>query len=66
MKFDPVKVVHVYYQPKEDKVFVGRLAIDNRRVLFEYDASFVETGLNLSPFKLPLKHGVIAGTDFYF
>ena len=66
MKFDPVKVVHVYYQPMNDKIFVGRLALNNRRIFFEYDAHFIKTGLNLSPFKLPLKPGVIAGDDFTF
>ena len=66
MKFDPVKVVHVYYKPMGDKIFVGRLALNNRKLFFEYDASFIETGLNLSPFKLPLKSGVIAGNDFTF
>jgi serine/threonine-protein kinase HipA len=66
MKFDPIKVVHVYYKPKHEKFFVGRLAINNRKIFFEYDSSFIETGLNLSPFKLPLKSGVIAGDDFTF
>lgn len=33
---------------------------------FEYDTSFIEIGLNLSPFKLPLKSGVIAGYEFTF
>ncbi len=66
MKFDPVKVVHVYYKPMDDKIFVGRLALNNRKLFFEYDASFIETGLNLSPFKLPLKPGVIVADDFTF
>jgi serine/threonine-protein kinase HipA len=66
MKFDPVKVVHVYYKPMDDKIFVGRLARSNRKLFFEYNASFIETGINLSPFKLPLKSGVIAGDDFTF
>ncbi len=66
MKFDHAKVVHVYYKPLEDKIFVGRLAINNRKIFFEYDASFLEKGLNLSPFKLPLKSGVIAGNDYTF
>lgn len=66
MKFDSVKVIYVYYKPLDDKIFVGRLALNNRKLFFEYDASFIETGLNLSPFKLPLKSGVIAGDDFTF
>ncbi len=66
MKFDPVKVVYVYYKPTSDEIFVGRLALNNRKVFFEYDPGFIETGLNLSPFKLPLKSGVIAEADFTF
>ena len=50
----------------DDKILVGRLALNNRKLFFEYDASFIATGLNLSPFKLPLKSGVIAGDYFTF
>jgi len=66
MKFNPVKVIHVYYKPKDEKIFVGRLAINDRKIFFEYESSFIETGLNLSPFKLPLKPGVIKGENFVF
>lgn len=66
MKFDPVKTIRVYYKPKEEKIFVGRLALHNRQILFEYDAAFIKTKLNLSPFKLPLIPGVIASKDFVF
>ena len=66
MRFNPVKVVHIYYKPMDNKIFVGRLALNNRKLFFEYDPGFIETGLNVSPFKLPLKSGVIAGVDFAF
>ncbi|MEC8306580.1 MAG: type II toxin-antitoxin system HipA family toxin [Chlamydiota bacterium] len=66
MTSNPVKVVCVYYKPMEEKMLVGRLAMNNQRVFFEYDAAFIKTGLSLSPFKLPLKSGVIAGGDFAF
>ena len=66
MKFDPVKLAHVFYKPMDDKIFVGKLALINRKLFFEYDANFLKTGLDLSPFKLPLKAGVIAGNDFTF
>ncbi len=32
MKFERVKVVHVYYQPMQEKLFVGRLALSNRKI----------------------------------
>ena len=37
---------------------VGRLAIKNRHIYFEYEAHFIESDLNISPFKLPLQSGV--------
>ena len=66
MKFDPVKVVYVYYVPQDDKILVGRLALISRKIFFEYDPAFIKRGLNLSPFKLPLKPGVIPSNDFTF
>lgn len=66
MKFKPVKVVHVYYKPMDEKILVGRLTLQNRKISFEYDSGFIETGLHLSPFKLPLKSGVVVSNDFTF
>lgn len=37
---------------------VGRLAIRDRQIYFEYDQAFVENGLEISPLRLPLKSGV--------
>ena len=45
---------------------MGRLLLKNRQIFFEYDADFIKTGLELSPFKLPLKAGVIASNDRTF
>jgi serine/threonine-protein kinase HipA len=59
-------VVRVYYMKGFNKIFVGRLASENRQILFEYDQSFLKTGLSLSPFKLPLKAGVLACDDQVF
>lgn len=38
---------------------VGRLAMQDRRILFEYDADFLATGLQLSPFELPTRPGTV-------
>jgi len=38
---------------------VGRLAIRNNIIYFEYDEDFVKSGLEISPFQLPLKRGVL-------
>jgi serine/threonine-protein kinase HipA len=38
---------------------VGRLATQGRRILFEYDPTFIASGLQISPFQLPLRSGVM-------
>ncbi|MCE3254895.1 MAG: type toxin-antitoxin system HipA family toxin [Rickettsiaceae bacterium] len=37
---------------------VGRLAIRDRKIYFEYHSSFIEKNLDISPLHLPLKSGV--------
>jgi len=39
---------------------IGRLAINNRQIYFQYHDSFIEQNLNISPFHLPLKSGVFS------
>jgi len=50
----------------DDTTIVGTLAEQDRRIYFEYDSAFLDTGLNLSPFKLPLRPGLIEHTDHSF
>ncbi|MVZ61222.1 type II toxin-antitoxin system HipA family toxin [Sphingobacterium humi] len=38
---------------------VGRLAIRDRVIYFEYDPEFLQKGLEISPFRLPLQTGII-------
>jgi serine/threonine-protein kinase HipA len=42
---------------------VGTLAIKDRKIYFEYDKDFLKTGLEISPYKLPLKEGLQVCTD---
>lgn len=49
-----------------DSVPVGTLAEDRGRVYFEYDADFLATGLNLSPFRLPFEPGLFEHSDRQF
>ena len=49
-----------------DVLPVGTLAEQDRRLYFEYAGSFVETALELSPFELPLRAGLIEHTDRAF
>ncbi|RKZ13018.1 type II toxin-antitoxin system HipA family toxin, partial [bacterium] len=37
---------------------VGRLAMRNRTIYFEYDRNLIDRGLEISPLRLPLKPGV--------
>lgn len=66
MKFNSVNLVHVFYEGGRDRLLVGRLALKDRQFYFEYDAAFIKKGLWLSPFKLPLKAGLIASDDRVF
>lgn len=63
MTFLKQNLVYVYYQPASDKILMGRLLLKDRKIFFEYDTNFIKTGLKLSPFKLPLKTGVIISSD---
>ncbi len=47
--------VNVRYRHKGKLVPVGELRFENRLITFRYDPSFLLLGLELSPFKLPLK-----------
>ena len=59
-------LVYVYYHCSGTKQLMGRLLLKNRQIFFEYDAAFIRTGLELSPFKLPLKAGIIESNDRTF
>lgn len=54
----PVPLLTVWYEGAE-RLRVGRLASRERRILFEYDPAFIASGIEISPFELPLKSGVI-------
>lgn len=58
MSFQMISVIHVYYIRGSEKLAMGRLALKNRKIFFEYNTEFLKTGLELSPLKLPLKSGV--------
>lgn len=66
MSISNQKLVYVYYQGSSHKLLVGRLLLKNRQLFFEYDADFIKMGFELSPFKLPLKAGVVESSDHTF
>ncbi len=57
MKHARVTLLNVWHEGSKRRK-VGRLAIRERRILFEYAPEFVLSGMELSPFELPLKSGV--------
>jgi serine/threonine-protein kinase HipA len=55
-----VKEVKVGLNFGDQVIPIGRLAISNRQIYFQYHDSFIEQNLNISPFHLPLKSGVFS------
>lgn len=66
MSFQQTTVINVKYCRGNDIIPMGRLLLKERRIFFEYSKNFLESGLELSPFKLPLKPGVVACEDYIF
>jgi serine/threonine-protein kinase HipA len=58
MAYSPIELLTVYLDARNQCRKVGRLAFKDRRLLFEYDASFIASGIEISPVKLPLGPGV--------
>ena len=58
--------LRVFLQFTDKRIFVGRLALSNRRIFFEYDADFLTTGLSISPFELALSVCVKSCVDPMF
>jgi serine/threonine-protein kinase HipA len=59
-------VITVFYNGLQEKLKVGRLAYKEHKIFFEYSSEFLKTGLELSPYKLPLQPGVFKCTDDIF
>jgi serine/threonine-protein kinase HipA len=66
MTYSPVTLLTVYLDTGEKSHTVGRLAFKDRQILFEYDVAFIASGVQLSPFMLPLKPGVFTNADRIF
>jgi len=63
--YTPTELLTVYLDAGERRK-VGRLALKDRRILFEYDPAFIDSGIKISPIKLPLKPGVFTCSDTIF
>ena len=60
------KTINVFLNTQDTKRVVGQLAEVEGRIYFEYDAAFLKNGIELSPYKLPLKPGVQECEDILF
>ncbi len=61
-----VKVLDIYFNSFDKKLKVGRLALKDKKIYFEYEKEFILEKINLSPYKLPLKSGVQICDDKIF
>lgn len=58
MNHTPITEIKVELDFDENPITVGRLAIHNNHIYFEYDVQFLKRQLNLSPLHLPLEPGL--------
>ena len=66
MAYSPIELLTVYLDARNQRRKVGRLAFKDRQLLFEYVVSFISSGIELSPIKLPLRPGVsVADTTIF-
>ena len=61
-----VKTVNVFLFINNTKVKVGRLAYQDGVIYFEYEKDFLDSKLELSPYKVPLRAGVFVCDDNIF
>ena len=59
-------LINVFLHQKNQKIDVGRLAYKDKTIYFEYSKVFLESGLEISPYKLPLKKGLFTCDDKVF
>jgi serine/threonine-protein kinase HipA len=65
MKHQSATVLTVFLDARTRRK-VGRLALQNRRILFEFDPAFLAAPLPISPFQLPAQPGVMVGRPGVF
>ena len=61
-----IQTVNVFLNHFDDKIFVGKLALKNRKIYFEYDENFIKKDIQISPYILPLKKELQVCNDKIF
>jgi serine/threonine-protein kinase HipA len=54
----PINKINVGIQFEKTKILVGELALNENKIYFKYDADFVNSKLDISPFKLPINNAI--------
>lgn len=62
----PVSEIKVGLDFGNGLIPVGRLAVRERIIYFQYHSSFIQRGIALSPFRLPLKSGLVTSDSKLF
>lgn len=65
MKYKLTDLLTIYLDTGERRR-VGRLAASRRQILFEYDPAFIASGLQISPFHLPVRPGTFTADAAVF
>ncbi len=58
--------LEVFLSSYDEELFVGTLAYKDKKIYFEYDKNFLQSGIEISPYKLPLKSGLFVCDDTVF
>ncbi|AUP79195.1 type II toxin-antitoxin system HipA family toxin [Flavivirga eckloniae] len=56
---EPIEKLDIYLRFTNSPVAVGQMVSDNGAVFFKYDDTFIETGLDISPFKLKRSNAIL-------
>jgi serine/threonine-protein kinase HipA len=55
----PIERLEVHLRFTDTSISVGQMVSDNGNIFFKFDASFIEKGLEISPFKLKLSDAIL-------
>ncbi len=61
-----INKLQVFLNIYGNELSVGQLAFKDKKIYFEYDKSFLQSGIEISPYKLPLKSGLFVCDDDVF
>lgn len=66
MKYKQIKEIKVSLELSDQETQIGRLAINDKKIYFQYHSDFINSGVELSPLKLPLQSGLQTFDPFLF